>query len=902
MKLYFNDQSDFVIKLKIREIIQMKKYIILLNILLFFSCIAGKDSNKSDAPFFLRVDYLKSNLVVNKDKPLLSWKVPATINNQASYQVEVKDLYGNNETVWLSEWMNSDNSYVLYGGKKLNDNTYYQWRVRVKNEAGKTSEWSNFTQFSTSFVGSNAMSGAQLIVHPDKSKRSPAFKKTISIIKTVEYAKVYLASFGWVNLKVNDTELSNQFMSPVASAYEKRLLYTGRDITKFLKKGNNNLYFQVTEGFGAFSIPDSTRFYNARKTQGVERPALIASVFIRYTDGSSERIGSDTSWAVNKGGLLYSNLYGGEDVDLRTGINNSDWTKPNLLDYHGLLSPNKLPLNKVHSTLTSIKSISPTSKSHIYDMGTIVVGYWKVKVKGKAGDTITIRGSEKLAGEDFQGQLNDSSRLDFSAHHSNNYYFKDKKTIYILKGKGIETLEPSFFLHGFRYIQIDLSNEETQILEVEGQKVNHDYPMESTFTCSNSYLNKLYKNATGTFFGLVNQFPLSNPHSEIFPWTGDVTCFYNAMNGMSDFSSFWIKWLRDIKDSQFDNGAIPETTPNYRDKYYASEPSWGQEYINLLYRTYHSTGDTALLTEFAESVKRQLDYYETARKGKAVKGTWGDHNQPKAFGELGKRGKTPELLPLMSTAVYHKMLLDFIKIAKELNKPLWVKAYSKRADEVKTFFNTTYWNDGLKMYWVDKQVDGYDNTQTIHSMALQCGLVPNARQEHVYEVLLENLTQKHDYKVTTGIHGTRALFDVLDQKENSEVLYRVVMDERYPGWKYQIDKGATSLWQSFSGKAGLTHGMFGGGPIDFVQRHLLGIRAEKVGSSKKIEIRPFIPDDMTYAEGKLSCYAGDIKVSWRKDGKKVVFEMEIPGNIEANFNYQNKNQNLHFGFNSITIE
>jgi hypothetical protein len=59
---------------------------------------------------------------------------------------------------------------------------------------------------------------------------------------------------------------------------------------------------------------------------------------------------------------------------------------------------------------------------------------------------------------------------------------------------------------------------------------------------------------------------------------------------------------------------------------------------------------------------------------------------------------------------------------------------------------------------------------------------------------------------------------------------------------------------------------------------------------------------MTFAEGTLSSSAGDIKVSWKKEDGKVVFEIEIPGNITADFNYQDKRQNLHPGLNRITIE
>ena len=185
---------------------------------------------------------------------------------------------------------------------------------------------------------------------------------------------------------------------------------------------------------------------------------------------------------------------------------------------------------------------------------------------------------------------------------------------------------------------------------------------------------------------------------------------------------------------------------------------------------------------------------------------------------------------------------------------------------------------------------------------MQSGVVPDSLQDHVYQVMVDNLVNTHDYKITTGVHGLRALYDVLDERGDEHLFYKVVMDERYPGWKYQIDLGATSLWQSFSGEGDLNHAMFGGAPIDLIQRHLLGIEAEKVGITKKVMIQPFTPEGLNNAAGKVTTMFGDIYVSWKKSKNKVLFEIVIPGNIAADFSYKDTSQKLHSGLNKITAQ
>ncbi|QZE13948.1 glycoside hydrolase family 78 protein [Halosquirtibacter laminarini] len=879
----------------------MKTLILIILCSLSIAVVVGQGSHKATGPIHLKVDYLEQNIAVNSIAPQFSWEIPHEIKNQKKYQIVIQRLTKNGiKKIWTSKWIHSNNNTFRYTGKKLTDHSYYKWRVRVKDSLGIKSNWSRYNLFSTSFIGKETIPDAFLISHPNKKMRSPAFLKDIYIHRKIRYAKIYMASLGWTKLSINGVEIPNQHMSPAASEYEKRMLYDTKDITDELKIGKNNLHFQLSEGFGAYSIPDSTRFFNLRRKQTEKKPSLLASIFIKYEDGSDEYLYSDKTWFTNSGTLRYSNLYGGEDIDLCQNTN-KDWIHVVCDKPTSKISPTKITDIKVQEEIKPIKRININKNTIIYDLGTTVTGWWKLKVRGERTDKITIRGSEKLQGKYFNGFINNKSRLNFTDNHSGQYYFRDRKTTFLLKNKDTIDLEPSFFIHSFRYIQIDLSSDNIDIIDLKGIRANHDYPITSRFKSSSEYLNKLYKNASNTFFGGINQFPLSNPNSEIYPWTGDVSCYWESLDAMTEMTSFWIKWLQDIKDSQHTDGSIPETAPNYRDLNHASEPAWSQDYINLILGVYHRTGDQSILEKHINSVKRLIDYY-TNNKNQILKlGMWGDHMQPSTYGIMNSRGQTSEIIPFISTSIYHRMLCQFIEMGKVTGNLKWVKEYSIIAKETKRQFTEYFWNDSLKIYNPNNQNKKYDNTQTINAIALQCKIVPDSIILNVHNTLMKNITVTHNYKLTTGIHGTKALFDVLERNGDSRILYKILMDEHYPGWRYQIDKGATSLWQSFSGNGDLSHAMFGGPPIRFIFRNILGVHADYIGINKTIDIKPFIPNNLESAEGVVNTFAGNIDVSWKKVDHKILFKIIIPGNINAKFKYKEVIKYLKPGVHNIII-
>ena len=89
-----------------------------------------------------------------------------------------------------------------------------------------------------------------------------------------------------------------------------------------------------------------------------------------------------------------------------------------------------------------------------------------------AGGSIRIRGSERLIGSIGMAlpykTLQPDSEIDFSASQAGGRYTQDRWTSYILNGRGSETHEPLFFIHGFRYLDIQCSDPAICIEQVRG--------------------------------------------------------------------------------------------------------------------------------------------------------------------------------------------------------------------------------------------------------------------------------------------------------------------------------------------------------------------------------------------------------------------------------------------------
>jgi hypothetical protein len=92
------------------------------------------------------------------------------------------------------------------------------------------------------------------------------------------------------------------------------------------------------------------------------------------------------------------------------------------------------------------------------------------------------------------------------------------------------------------------------------------------------------------------------------------------------------------------------------------------------------------------------------------------------------------------------------------------------------------------------------------------------------------------------------------------------------------ERGATTLWESFEPTASLCHG-FSATPAYQLSTEVLGIAPLEPGFAR-FAIAPQ-PIDLEWARGVVPTVRGDIAVAWKRKGKAIAIDVEIPEGTEA---------------------
>src|SRR5690606_19830029 len=172
-----------------------------------------------------------------------------------------------------------------------------------------------------------------------------------------------------------------------------------------------------------------------------------------------------------------------------------------------------------------------------FDMGQNMVGWAKLTVSGRSGEQVSLRFAEVL---DQEG----------------NFYVDNLRGIectenYILRGNGIETYEPRFTFHGFRYVMVLGYPGELTPESVTGIVVHSDMEATGSFECSEPLINQLQSNIQWGQRGNFLDVPTDCPQrDERLGWTGDAQVFASTASFNFNTASFFTKWLRDLATEQ----------------------------------------------------------------------------------------------------------------------------------------------------------------------------------------------------------------------------------------------------------------------------------------------------------------------------------------------------------------
>jgi len=833
--------------------------------------------------------------------PRLGWMIRSNDYGvtQSAFQVLVADnpecLSDDSGNIWDSGKVASGLSILVpYGGSPLKSGKKYYWKVRIWDQNGKESDWSETAYWQmgllhpedwedAKWIGYEDMPDSMRVVPgihgagnnlKDKCMQRPViplFRKNFNVTGKITSATLFISGLGQYDAFLNGEKIGNAFLTPGWTDYDNTVFYNTWDVTSMLKKGENALGVIVGNGFYNINRERYRKLVNA-----FGMPKLICKLVVTCKDGSSVTVISDEKWKTAPSPTTYSSIYGGEDYN--ANLERTGWNEPIFNDsaWKQALCVHK-PAGELHAERDypvavcehiPVQKISKLADStYLYDFGQNASGIISLKIKGKKGQQIRLFPAELIRQDGTANQKATGSP----------YFYT-----YTLKGEGEETWHPLFTYYGFRYVQVEgaipaaSSDDKENLPVVENLTLLHtrnSAPQNGRFECSDELFNRINKLITWAIKSNLQSVVTDCPHREKLGWMEQTFLMGTGINFNYDIYHLYRKLVYDMMDSQTAEGLIPDIAPEYVEflNGFRDSPEWGSAGIILPWLLYTWYGDRRILETAWPMMNRYAEY---------LKGKSDNHILSYGLGDwcdLGPKAPGPaQLTPmaLTATAVYFYDVRLLSEMAGILRKTEEQKNLESWTEEIKKAFNAKFFNPETGVYST--------GSQTAMAMPLSVGLVDDSLQNKVLKNLVDSIRSGKN-ALTAGDIGFHYVVDALTHGGQSHLLFDINNRDDVPGYGYQLKKGATTLTESWAALEEVSNNhLMLGHLMEWLYQGIGGInQAENSTGYKEIVIRPEIVGNLTSANTSFRSPYGEISTEWEKTDDSFTLKTEIPANTSA---------------------
>ncbi len=717
----------------------------------------------------------------------------------------------------------------------------------------------------------------------DLSATVPYFGKTFTLPsdKSVKRARIYASALGIFTMKLNGKSVTSSVLEPGESEYEKTLLYSTYDVTSLLLSGQNSLVAQVAGGIYNIEYLDDR--YSKGEVQNNGKTGLIAELHIDYTDGSSDRIVTDESWLTTSSPTLGSNWWGGEDYDANLRIsdinspslNMSSWNPvsvitPYFSSPHSNVSGSGKLKSRMYEPLevveewkaVSVKTIQSGGYTlRMIDFGRNFAGTYRFRLKGRAGQTISLRCGENINSDGSVMMEN------FYTGPSNQY------DVYTFAGDSEgEEWGPEFMYHGFRYLQIIGLDEAPNAEDFTAMRIRSNIDNIGELDCDNQLINDIHVICRDAIASQLYNSITDCPHREKLGWLDVPNEMYVSLNMNFDMQNFYKKVVMDCFDAQQSNGWVPSVCPFYMNVY-GDDTNWGGAAILVPYRNWKYYGDKSLMEQYYTKMKRLVQHFTNNTTNFLI------NNSYSALSDWGQQtaGVSP-LVPteFTETTTYYYILKAMEEMATELGRSSDASSYRAHASNVKKAFNNKFYNPSTGVY---TSVSGGGGRQSEQAQPLYYGLVPEGDEEKVAGVLAESV-KKDGYKIKTGEIALKCVFMSLAKYGYNDIVWQMANQTDCPSYGYWVKEGYTTTPEYWTvGNESQNHCM-----MDHIEEwfftQLGGI--QNTGTAfDTFTIAPYIPDDLNRNDISTRCAYGKIRSAWERRDGDMEFTFEVPAGTTA---------------------
>ncbi len=693
------------------------------------------------------------------------------------------------------------------------------------------------------------------------------FRKEYRIDKPVEEAFIHVSAHNHMKLYVNGKIVSD-FVTPISSVATKRKYYLSYDVKEYLTQGMNCFYLEVLYLGGS-----GQNYVNAA-------PGFILSGLIQCENKTIE-ISSNESWKTTKKiahginmpyqqsrhvtpvELFDARLY--EEEAKFVSYDDKDWinaiTSPMQLQ-QPILVKQKIAEGSIHQTIYPKKIGKRKKGFQVFDVGRIITGFVRIKLKGYEGKQITIRYSEDLL----------NHRVKHNVANEQSDYYCD---YYIMNDCDEQTWQADFTYKSFRYFEIENYPEELdehQVIaivcstgiEVNGYLSSKSYPI----------LNDLYEVSVNTQLNNTQGMLVDCPHREQAQYLGDSDL--QAENLIYNFSNHYElidKALQDFSDMQQVEGFFPFVAPtNFLDTQFELRIcEYDFYFITLMEKAYKINRDKRIIKQYYPIAKKMLAHYlSLIDETGLIPKDKGWHISDWPYPKVDETGHYLTFQNMLALKVL-RIMIEFGKLMDES-----VNYYIKLENQLRFSIVKYLKKDGL---FIDSS-NSSKKHQGINALALELNLFNEEEKKVALDYIIK---QKFASSVILGRTVLRQLFE----HEQTEAAFQYMFNNE-KGWGNILRLGNKTMWEGFDDIESHSHA-WNCYPLRMIQEYVVGL---KMIEPTKVYITPQFVNRVSDITAKVQSMYGNITFGYEKYENKVIFTYFIPAGIEAILHFKDKDHVL----------
>jgi alpha-L-rhamnosidase len=704
-------------------------------------------------------------------------------------------------------------------------------------------------------------------------------------------ATLRISALGLYRAFINGKRVGEDLLTPGWTCYDDRIAFQAYEIADLLKVGENRIEIWLGDGwYRSQLLWASNPIFNCWG----DRIAAIAEI----EAGGATQLVTDGSWKSGLTPVTANGIYFGEDYDARIALAAEAGVEVLPFD-KTLLVPHEADAVQELAPRVASEQWQDAEGRAVYDFGQNAAAYIRLRLKGAAGASVRVEHSEILGSD--------------RSFDNRNYRSARAELRYTLSGQGEETYAPLFTFMGFRYARLTLVGEVT-VLAVEMVPISSVPVATGGITTGVAAVNRLVENTIWSQRSNFIEIPTDCPQrDERLGWTGDAQVFAGTACWLADSERFLVKYLRDVMHDQRDNGAVPHFSPDPTRLHpidergdWAGSTGWGDAIVIIPWQLYLHYGNTEVLRECFPAMIKWLDYLWSISDGPIVRppAVWGDYGF--TFGDWlqpvgDNRKPRPTVADDCAATLYHFISNDLAsRIAAILGLDDQARRLGGRAAEIRSAFSHEFFAPSGRIA---------HNDQTSWALAFLYGLVPEEYRDAA-KTYFRRVVEETDGVIGTGFIGTPALLPALTRLGMLDLAEKVFLNRKVPGWLYQVERGATSIWERWDAIAedgsiydpdmnSYNHYAYGA-VCQWLFEDVAGLKLTAEGAGfGKLELDPAILPALSPVKAWHDVRQGRVEAEWSLAGDQVTYRVLLPEGVEASLKASSLRSNLSVDGQSV---